>query len=384
VTESPHGAVEQLLDVLEKLPFVSTLKRDIQSLRSVLYERRAPRIAAVGRPGSGRSRLGNALLGKDALPTDRPMAPGQWLRVDAHGSRIDWLEIDPQNTQDTQDTQEPSSDDDPGAAPPLLDRALAEAVPDVVLVPIAPRELDDHQTAGLDAVSELLGRIGAFYETPPPIIAVLSRVDEVPPATEGADPWPEEKLQAIDLLRQRLEAAVRERGLDVRAVLAASAAGDSGIEELSTVIFAELPETARLEGARALGRATGARRGVANQIVHSCSTLALTIGLAPVPLSDAFIIAPLQVVMVSAIAHLGGGPWDRKAALEWIGSMGVVGGTGMGLRWTAQQLAKLIPGAGTLVSAGIAGAGTATLGQGAIAYFLGDGPKELPRRASQS
>jgi len=368
--------VEQLLDVLEKLPFVSTLKRDIESLRSVLYERRAPRIAAVGRPGSGRSRLGNALLGKDALPTDRPMAPGQWLRVDAHGSRIDWLEIDPQNGE------EPSSKDDRGATLPLLDRALAEAVPDVVLVPIAPGELDDDQTAGLDAVSELLARVGAFYETPPPIIAVLSRVDEVPPAIEGADPWPEEKLQAIDLLRQRLEAAVRERGLGVRAVLATSAAGDVGIEELSSLIFAELPETARLEGARALGRATGARRGVANQIVHSCSTLALTIGLAPVPLSDAFIIAPLQVVMVSAIAHLGGSPWDRKAALEWIGSMGVVGGTGMGLRWTAQQLVKLIPGAGTLVSAGIAGAGTATLGQGAIAYFLGEGPKGLPRRGT--
>jgi uncharacterized protein (DUF697 family) len=191
-------------------------------------------------------------------------------------------------------------------------------------------------------------------------------------------PWPEAKTQAVDLLRQRLEDAVGERRLEPeRVVAAATGPAELGLDTLSSAIYAALPDVARLEGARALSRADEARRSLANQIVHSCSTMALTIGLAPVPLSDAFVIAPLQVVMVSAVAHLGGRPWDRKAALEWMGSMGIVGGAGMGFRWTAQQLVKLIPGAGYLVSAGVAGAGTATLGQSAIAYFLREGPKEL-------
>jgi uncharacterized protein (DUF697 family) len=53
-----------------------------------------------------------------------------------------------------------------------------------------------------------------------------------------------------------------------------------------------------------------------------------------------------------------------------MGSLGVVGGLGVGLRFTARTVAKLVPGAGTVVSAGIAGAGTTAMGQSAIKVFL--------------
>ena len=48
----------------------------------------------------------------------------------------------------------------------------------------------------------------------------------------------------------------------------------------------------------------------------------------------------------------------------------LVGGLGMGLRFSAQTIAKLVPGAGNVVSAGVAGAGTTAMGQSAIRYFL--------------
>jgi uncharacterized protein (DUF697 family) len=83
--------------------------------------------------------------------------------------------------------------------------------------------------------------------------------------------------------------------------------------------------------------------------------------------------------MVTGVAYLSGRPWDRKAGAEWIASVGVVGGAGFGLRWGAQQLVKLIPGAGSLVGAGVAGAGTLAIGRSAIAYFI-DGPGSLPKR----
>jgi uncharacterized protein (DUF697 family) len=47
-----------------------------------------------------------------------------------------------------------------------------------------------------------------------------------------------------------------------------------------------------------------------------------------------------------------------------------VGGLGMGLRFSAQTIAKFLPGAGNVVSAGVAGAGTTAMGQSAIKYFL--------------
>ncbi len=366
VTQTPDGAVEQLLKVLEKLPFVSTLKRDVQSLRSILYERRAPRIAIIGRQGSGRTRVGNALLGKEALPIDRPVGQDEWVRVDAHGSRLDWLELAPLAGADEAMREE------------RLSRALSEARPDVVLLAVTASDLVEEASAVLDLAGSVSGRIESRGSERPVVVALLTRADEVPPMGSDDVPWPEEKSQAVDLLRQRLEKAVGERDLEAKAVLSI-ATGDAeiGIDALTDAIYGELPKEAQLEGARALCRAHEARRSLANEIVHSCSTMALTIGLAPVPLSDAFVIAPLQVVMVSAVAHLGGRPWDQKAAVEWMGSMGVVGGAGMGFRWTAQQLVKLVPGAGYLVSAGVAGAGTATLGQSAIAYFLREGPHEL-------
>src|SRR4029079_3102614 len=48
--------------VIDRLPFVGALKRDLMSLRHYLVSRRPARICAVGTPGSGRSAIANALL----------------------------------------------------------------------------------------------------------------------------------------------------------------------------------------------------------------------------------------------------------------------------------------------------------------------------------
>jgi uncharacterized protein (DUF697 family) len=321
----------------------------------------------LGRPGSGRSRLANALLGKDALPTAQALEQNRWIRVDAHGARIDWIEV-------LLGAHDAASDE-------RLARALGEAHPDIVLLAIAPRDVDADLGALLDEAAKVQALVERMGESAPPLVALLTRVDEIPPPGTAERAWPDEKLQTIDLGRQRLEAALGAHHLKWARVLAVAVPpGDRDplhLHQLTETIFDALPEAAYLEGARALVLAGEARRRVANRVVESTSTLALTIGLAPVPLSDAFFIAPLQVVMVSAVAHLGGRPWDKKAAFEWIASMGIVGGAGLGFRWGAQQLVKLVPGAGTLISAGVAGAGTAALGQSAIAYFLREGAKEL-------
>jgi len=67
---------------------------------------------------------------------------------------------------------------------------------------------------------------------------------------------------------------------------------------------------------------------------------------------------------------VSGRPWRAGAVAEWLGSLGIVGGAGFGLRWAAQQLVKLVPGAGSMISASVAAAGTAALGHSAVAYFV--------------
>ena len=98
--------------------------------------------------------------------------------------------------------------------------------------------------------------------------------------------------------------------------------------------------------------------------------MSVTVGLTPIPFSDMVVLGPLQAMMVSALAHLSGRNWGKKTIAEWVGSLGLVGGLGMGLRYSAQTMAKFLPGAGSVVSAGVAAAGTTAMGQSAIKHFL--------------
>ena len=181
-------------------------------------------------------------------------------------------------------------------------------------------------------------------------------------------------------LKKRLD----ESGLSLpRAIpCAARAPADArwNLKEIAEELWARLPETTHVEAVRALPVGQERRRDLGRIIANRAATIAVTIGLAPIPFSDAILLMPLQGLMVTGIAYVAGQPWDRRAALEWLGSVGLMGGAAIGLRWSAQQLLKLVPGAGTLVSASIAGAGTLAIGRSAIAYFV-DGPGSRGVRA---
>ena len=119
---------------------------------------------------------------------------------------------------------------------------------------------------------------------------------------------------------------------------------------------------------------------LARLVVQRCAFVAVTVGLAPVPFADAFLLIPLQGVMITAVAYIAGQPWDARAGAEWLGSVGVMGGAAFGLRWRGRQAVKAFPGAGTLLSASIAGSGTMGMGLSAIAYFI-EGPGSRRPRA---
>ena len=64
-------ALDQLVRVLDQVPLVSSVKNDLSGLRSLLYRRRPPRIAALGVAGSGRSTLLRALI--ERQPVREPL-----------------------------------------------------------------------------------------------------------------------------------------------------------------------------------------------------------------------------------------------------------------------------------------------------------------------
>lgn len=302
-----------LLAVLDRVPFVSGLKRDIASLASLVYERRAPRLVVIGADHARRDALAIELLG---APSAKDNA---WNVIEDEGRTVEWAGVD--------------ADFD---LRPLLDAR----VPDVVVV----LANDAEATQGL----------GHHFES----------------LTRALQPHDDHTPQGMILLQDGTTAgrdATREQ-LDEASLKTCPIHVDS--RELSEAIVPALPESAQVEGARAFPLAVSSRRSVASSVVRCCSTLAITVAITPLPLSDIAVLAPLQAMMVTTLAYLSGREWDRKTASEWVASVGVVGGAGLGMRWGAQQIVKLVPGMGSIASAAIAGAGTLAVGRSALKYFL--------------
>ena len=360
-SEPPTGLAAQEIDdgwrqlsrLLDRVPFVAGLKRDVSRLRRLVGSRRPMRIAAFGSYGSGRSRLAGALLGGPAL-REGVRRPRGWVRVDGAGRTLEWLELAP-------DEEAPAGD------------------VDAYVLVVTPAEVE----AGLGALIEgFTGYVGRTSKGEPKLFAVLSKCDELSPES-AAWPFPDEKVERIELIRQRFARQLREAGLNLKPYAVAIASPEDqrlgiepwGLGELPEEFAKAAPDEAAVEAARAL-QAPIAQSRVANEIIQACSTLSLTVALAPVPFSDIALLAPIQGMMVSSVAYLSGREWGSQTAMEGLASVGLVGGLGFGFRLVARQAAKLVPGAGSIVAGSIAGAGTLALGRSAKRYFLdGQGRK---------
>lgn len=334
-------ALDQLVKVLDRVPLVSSVKNDLRGLRSLLYRRRPPRIVALGLGSSGRSTLLRSLI--ERRPVRHPLDTdhGHWVRIEHEGAKVHWLEIDL---------------DDP-AGRSQWKGALEKEIPDLVFLTFEPRNVQD--------ANRIVERAKSLLVDLPDGTAAL----RVFPLLTHSDLIGQGQVD-VESERSALEAKLRDCGLDADPPRAVSAISGDGLAGLSEAMVLALPEEARLEAARALTRAKEARVRIGNEIVQACTAVSVTVGVTPIPFSDMVVLGPLQAMMVSALAYLSGRSVDKKTVAEWLGSLGVVGGIGMGLRFSAQTIAKFVPGAGNVVSAGVAGAGTTAIGQSAIRYFL--------------
>ena len=334
-------ALDQLVRVLDRVPLVSSVKNDLSGLRSLLYRRRPPRIAALGRANSGRSTLLRALIerrpARDPLQADH----GQWVHLEHEGAKVHWLEIDVDDSD----------------ARSQWKTALENQTPDLVFLTFEPNDAQDMGRT-IERAKSLLRDVpeGSALLRVFPLLTHSDLIGRGEPDIEAA--------------RNELEARLRDSGLDVDSARAVSSISGDGLRELSEAMILALPEEARVEAARALTRAQEGRIRIGNEIVQACTAVSVTVGLTPIPFSDMALLGPLQAMMVSSLAYLSGRSWGKKTVAEWLGSIGVVGGLGLGLRFSAQTIAKFVPGAGNVVSAGVAGAGTTAMGQSAIKYFL--------------
>ncbi|MDP9292221.1 MAG: hypothetical protein M3O82_07655, partial [Verrucomicrobiota bacterium] len=100
------------------------------------------------------------------------------------------------------------------------------------------------------------------------------------------------------------------------------------------------------------------KKEAAQNIVSTTVALCTTVALEPIPLADFPLLTSLQVMMVAGIIHVSGRKVGAKAAVEFLGALGVNVGAGMIFREGSRALLKFFPIVGNMASGAIAGAGT--------------------------
>lgn len=368
-------------ELLTRIPAAEKWAKELRALGLLLLNRRQARIVVLGRPGSGKSALFEALLGVPELPATKASggAPAPLRR------QMRWL--------DASGLGQPTDGEDLLA----LDGAILAEPPDVVLVLRAADALAeglDDELADLDALLALLSRA----DLPAPrVVGLLTKADMLSVAP-GQSAWhvpghprvPVMAAAVAEMRRQLVDAKVPVADVlpvaarPAREVSESAGAGPSSIEAVAEAIFACLPEPAQIETARAFPPAEALRRRLAVRIVGATTGLSLLIGASPLPIGDIFILLPLQSSMLTSIAYLGARRLRRRSVARWLGSMGAGVLAAFGLREGMRALLKLVPGLGNGASGAVAAGGTWTIGMAAIRYFIDGGSLGDSRAALQT
>lgn len=141
--------------------------------------------------------------------------------------------------------------------------------------------------------------------------------------------------------------------------------GKNIVEELIPAIIEASPEAALV-----IGRELPAfRRAAAQRIIRNSTLVSLAAGIEPIPLIDIPILLGTQIRLVLRIAALYGEPMNTAEATKHARELVVTMAGGLGLRYLAEQAAKLVPFGGDFVAGIIAGAATWSIGEVALEYY---------------
>lgn len=154
--------------------------------------------------------------------------------------------------------------------------------------------------------------------------------------------------------------------------------GTNIAEELIPAMIEASPEAALVIG----HELPAYRRSAAQRIIRNATLVSLAAGIEPIPLIDIPILLGTQIRLVLRLAALYGESLDSADTMKHARELVVTMVGGLGLRYLAEQAAKLVPFGGDFIAGAIAGAATWSIGEVALEYY--EGGKQLnPRRMRQ-
>jgi uncharacterized protein (DUF697 family)/predicted GTPase len=363
--------------------------RAMADVRQLVEQSRPPILYMMGRSGHGKSSLINALANKPVAevghvrPTTAVSTP---YTIEFPEQYSTWLVIDSRGIFESTRPEGASSRD----AVEHLRQDIGHHKPDVILHAVAARE-----ARNLANDLKVLREVGQLLKTTtgvaPPVVVVLTQTDLLDPPRE----WPllpqgikaARVIDTLDYMAHDVLAAPGYDPLDAQdATRGCRLQGDQAVrclvpvavppgepfwnvETLSEAVGEALPKEALLQFFQAQRRKELLRK-MAIDLIWRFSGIAATVGAAPLPVADIFILTPLQLVLIALVGGISCRTVSRETAGEFLTASGVTLGAGFALRTLAQQLVKFVPFAGAGISAAIAGAGTYALGRSAETYFF--------------
>ena len=382
-----------LEDHLDKVPgrLLGKVRDGIAELRALLLEKRAARFALVGRRGSGKSSLINALFGEEVATVGHETAQtgaAQWYTYESELGTIEMLD-----TRGLQEGSDPNEGDAAASPEASIRAAMQETAPDVLLFLIKAQEVDAAIDADLEALSALARDAKQLHGHLPPIVGIVTHCDLVEPQyvqlhhPENEDPDElDEKMQRIASIQTHLtekmqsyptlaDAVLRTFGVALYQSWDATGRRRAdtrwNVETLVEYLITQLPDEAQVEFAR-LSRMQALQKQLANRLTQSTAFVCAGIAATPTPVADIAPITTAQVLLVMSIGYLGGRRMDMSAAREFLTAAGVNVGAGFMLREAARALVQFVPGYGQAVSASVAYAATLAIGKTATLYFITD------------
>ncbi|MEP9408146.1 GTPase [Peribacillus frigoritolerans] len=371
---------------VDKLPISQSKKTkmldQLLKLKTMTVDAREPRIALVGRRGSGKSSLINAMFGQErqyVSSVKSGTGKGKWLWYPSDAEPKIRL-LDSRGLGESEAPTEEFEEDTPLDE---LIKAVTEEQPDVFLFLIKAKEADSRIEEDLQELNKLRKIVKENHHYDVPVICVVTQVDELDPPHYKQVPFdanPKKKKnidEAIALMSKRFKDSEIPL-LNIIPTCSYIDFDESGnieydmrwnIDLLSDYLIEALPSEAKLKTAKAM-QSQFVKKKFARTIVGTFTAIAGLIGAEPIPFADFPILTGIQGLMIVVIGFIADKEINTKTASEFIAALGINVGIGLLVREGVRAAVRFIPGVGLVVSGAVAGAVTYGIGQAAIAYFL--------------
>ena len=345
----------------------------LAELKRILLDKRAPRVAVVGRRGAGKSALFNALVGAKVLPegsvdTTKDFAWEQYTLSD--GGTVDWL-----------DTPGLGAGNLKADRIGMLRDEFKTKRPDVIVFIHKASEVDSEVDATLDDLRQIV-ECTVDEGRPCEMLVVLNQVDGLPSPADVIPPYKPAKRDKIDTLAARMEELLRNAQIEFKKVIPAASYFDDDcdlrfqIDVVAMEIAGIVPSEALLDSVASF-KYRKLQKAVADKIINIFCVACSCVALLPIPMSDIIPLTALQVLMITAIGYLGGKRLNDVDVKEFIAALGLL----LAAATSARQLVKIvIPIFGEGVSAAVAGATTKAIGMAAVAYYIDNESMEEVKR----